>query len=217
MFTLTLDPTIHLRPFHPDDTETLFALLERNRARLCPWLNPHTLPETFEAARKYTIGCFFNALSDPMMACFEYADYFRELGQYFPASNPALDMGLWQNEHLIGMVSRGWLPDIATAMEFGYWITAEKEGQGSITRCVEALMNDACANTDVTRFVIGCARENTRNRAVPERLGYRIYFTVPQGEKVGEFTYDRVVYGMKAKDWRKRNADSPLCHPETSL
>jgi ribosomal-protein-serine acetyltransferase len=85
-----------------------------------------------------------------------------------------------------------------------YWITEEKEGQGIITRCVEALMNDACANTDVTRFVIGCARENTRSRAVPERLGYRVYVTVPQGEKVGEFTYDRVVYGMKANDWRKR-------------
>lgn len=190
MFTLPLDPTLRIHPFHPDDTATLFALLERNRARLRPWLHPYTLPETYEAARKYTIACFFNALGDPMKAFFEYADYFDELGQYFPATRPTLDLGIWQNDHLIGMVSRGWLPDSATAMEFGYWITEEKEGQGIITQCVEALMNDACANTDVTRFVIGCARENTRSRAVPERLGYRVYVTVPQGEKVGEFTYD---------------------------
>ncbi|HNB53657.1 MAG TPA: GNAT family protein, partial [Anaerolineales bacterium] len=207
-----LDPTLRLHPFHPDDTAPLFALLEHNRARLRPWLNPYTLPETYEAARKYTIESFFNALGDPMKAFFEYADYFRELGQYFPATHPALEMGIWQNDDLIGMVSMRWLPDSTTALEFGYWITEEKEGQGIITQRVEALMNDACANTDVTRFVIGCARENTRSRAVPEQLGYRVYVTVPQGEKVGEFAYDRVVYGMKAKDWRMRHVApaSPL-------
>ena len=38
MFNLTVDPNIHLRTFHPDDAGEIFNLMERNRARLRPWM-----------------------------------------------------------------------------------------------------------------------------------------------------------------------------------
>ena len=40
MFNLKIDEEIHLRNIHPDDAETLFNLIERNRARLHPWIEP---------------------------------------------------------------------------------------------------------------------------------------------------------------------------------
>jgi hypothetical protein len=52
-FNLKVDEEIQLRNIHPDDAEALFDLMERNRARLRPWIHPSSLPETAKAARLF--------------------------------------------------------------------------------------------------------------------------------------------------------------------
>lgn len=203
MFELTVDQTICLHTFHPDEAEEIFNLIERNRARLRPWIDSSALPETSQAARRFAIECFFNALDDPMEMRTTYADYFQELYGYCYGMNPQNEMGLWVGGSLTGMASMSRVEDSFTAVEFGYWITEEHEGKGIVTRCVTALMDYAVANMNVHRFVIGCAASDHRSRAVPERLGYRIYVTKPNGEVVGNFTYDRVEYGIRAATWQE--------------
>jgi ribosomal-protein-serine acetyltransferase len=204
MFNLTVDNEISLRTLHPDDAETLFNLLERNRPRLRPWVDPSALPETVQSTRKYTIECFFNSI-DPMEAMNEYYEYFRELNGYFPSSSPPKELGIWVNNSLSGVVTLSRTEDSFTAAEFGYWVTEEMEGKGIITRCVRALMEYAIDNMGIHRFIIGCAATNHRSRAVAERLGYRVYVTKPNGEVVGEFVYDRTIYGIRTSQWRERN------------
>ncbi len=204
MFNLKIDEEIHLRNIHPDDAETLFNLVERNRARLRPWIDPYALPETAKAARLFTIHCLFNYYGDPIGPS-ELDQYFHELDHYFPPALRPLDLGIWFRGELVGIVSMSHLEDSATTIEFGYWITEEHEGKGIITRCISALMDYAMDNMDIHRFVIGCAANNQRSRAVPERLGYRLHVTQPNGEIVGEFVYDRVIYGIRATAWRERN------------
>jgi len=97
------------------------------------------------------------------------------------------------------------LSDNPTVLEFGYWITEEHEGQGIITHCVSALMDYAIDHMGIQRFVIGRAVNNQRSRAVPERLGYRLHVTQPSGEVVGEFVYDRAIYGIRSTAWRERS------------
>lgn len=204
MFKLTVDHNIHLRTFHPDNAEEIFNLVESNRARLYPWIHPSALPETPQAARVFAIECFFNSLADPMEVLTIYADYFQELDGYFRGKSPQSEMGIWADERLVGAVSMSCLEDSPTAVEFGYWITEEHEGKGIITRCLSALMDYAVDNMDIQRFVIGCAANNQRSRAVPERLGYRLHRTQPNKEVVGEFIYDRVIYGIRSAAWRER-------------
>jgi len=205
MFELTVDPNIRLCTFHPDDAEEIFNLMERNRARLRPWIHPSALPETPKAARVFAIECFFNSLADPMEMMGIYADYFQELNGYFRGETPQNEMGIWVGERLAGAASMAHLKDSSTAIEFGYWIAEEHEGKGIITRCISTLMDYAIDNMDVQRFIIGCAANNQRSRAVPERLGYRLHVTQSKGEVVGEFVYDRVIYGIRAAAWRERN------------
>lgn len=202
MFNLTVDNEISLRTLHPDDAEELFKLLEHNRARLRPWIHPSALPETPQATRKFTIECFFGSL-DPLSAI--DTPYIEEVQPYFPADDPPMEMGIWVNGALAGEVALSRLHDSYTAAEFGYWITSEKVGAGIVTRCVRALMEYAIDHMEIERFVIGCAVGNRRSRAVPERLGYRLHATIPGGEVVGEFVYDRAVYGIRSTEWRERN------------
>jgi ribosomal-protein-serine acetyltransferase len=203
MFTLAIDNYLLVRTLHPDDAQELFQLLDQNRARLCPWIHPTSLPATAEATRKFTIECFFNSL-DPMDAMTEYPDYFQELDHYYPLSNPPMEMGIWWKGHLVGEIVLSRMQDSYTAAEFGYWIGEEAEGNGLVTHCVSALMDYAIENLGIERFVIGCALDNRRSRAIPERLGYRLQATVPDGEVVGEFVYDRVIYAIQSTAWRER-------------
>jgi ribosomal-protein-serine acetyltransferase len=208
MFYLAIDRDIQIHTLHPDDAFILFRLVERNRSRLRPWVHPSALPETIKDARKLTIESFFNSLADPMDALSEYYDFFQELDHYIPLSNPAMEMGIWVNDALVGEIMLARLPDNYTEAELGYWIDGEREGQGIVTRCVCGLMDYAIDNLGMARFIIGCAVDNLRSRAIPERLGYRLQARVPGGEVVGDAVYDRVIYEMQSAFWREQY--SPL-------
>ncbi len=203
MFILSIEKEIIVRTLHPDDAEELFNLLERNRARLRPWIHPTALPETAQATRKFTIECFFNSLDDPFDAM--DSPYFPEVGHHFRNLNPPMEMGIWVNGSLAGEVALSWLNESPAVAEFGYWLAEDFERRGIITRCVRALMDHTIDHMDIEQFLIGCALNNQRSRAVPERLGYRLHTTVPNGEVVGEFTYDRVIYGIQSTAWREQN------------
>lgn len=209
MFSLTIDTDISVRTFHPDDAGKFFDLVERNRSRLRPWIHPKSLPETARDARLFAIECFFDVLDSSMDTLDLFDQYREELNGYFLCPRPALEMGIWFGNNLVGFISLSRLSDSPTALEFGYWITAEEEGKGIITRCVSSLMDYAIDNMKIERFVIGCAVTNRRSRAVPERLGYRLHVTQPNGEIVGEFVYDRTIYGIRATAWRERNKLNP--------
>ena len=204
MFNLKVDEEIHLRNIHPDDAEALFNLIEQNRARLRPWIDPYALPETAKAARLFTIHCLFNYYGDPTGPS-ELDQYYLELESYFPPSHRPLDLGIWIHSELAGTVFMSRLGDSPTALEFGYWIAEEHEGKGIITRCVSALMDYAIDKMGIQRFVIGCAANNKRSRAVPERLGYRLHVTQTNKEVVSEFIYDRAIYGIRATAWLERS------------
>ena len=202
MFQLTVDNEVTVRTLHPDDAEAFFRLLERNRARLRPWIDPSSLPETAQATRIFTIECYFGSL-DPLTAI--ETPYIDEVRPYYPPSDPPMEMGIWFRGNLAGEITLSTLEGSSTAAEFGYWIDADHEGKGLVTRCIRALMEHAIDTMAIERFVIGCALQNQRSRAVPERLGYRLQATIPNGEVVGEFTYDRVVYEIRSTEWRLRN------------
>jgi ribosomal-protein-serine acetyltransferase len=204
MFYLAIDQNIQVHTLHPGEAEALFQLLERNRPRLRPWIHPSALPETITATRKLTIESFLNSLPDPNDTLAEYQDYFQERDRYIPPPNPPMEMGIWVNDILAGEIMLGRLQDSLTAAEFGYWLDDRREGQGIIIRCVSGLMEYAIDNLGIERFVIGCALDNLRSRAIPERLGYRLLARVPAGEMVGDFVYDRMIYGIQSTDWRER-------------
>jgi ribosomal-protein-serine acetyltransferase len=203
MFELVLDRDLKVRTFHPDDSVELFALLERDRERLRPWIHPSSLPETPPAARTFAIECYFNSFDDPMAVL--DSPYFQEVGKYFRGfEDPQMELGIWLRGRLVGEVSLSFFAKERTTAEFGYWIGGDQEGRGIVTRCVMALLEYAIDRLQMDRFLIGCAASNRRSEAVARRLGFRLQAVIPDGEVVGEFVYDRRVYALTAREWRAR-------------
>lgn len=85
----------------------------------------------------------------------------------------------------------------------GYWLAQEAQGKGIVTRCCRVLFDYLFHDLGLNRIQINCNIENTKSRAVPERLGFQLEGIHRQVEWLrGEFR-DWAIYAMLAEEWEK--------------
>ena len=86
-------------------------------------------------------------------------------------------------------------------LEIGYWVAEALQGRGIVTRACAALVDCCFGAQGIGRVRIQAEPENTRSRAIPERLGFAF-------EGVKAHTHDdgglhqMAVYTMAAYKWR---------------
>lgn len=59
-------------------------------------------------------------------------------------------------------------------LEIGYWINSRFSGKGYMVEAIQKLTEFALDDLQVRRVEIQCDYENTRSRALPEKLGYTL-------------------------------------------
>ncbi len=184
MFQCKINEEIEIRQLEELDAAALFALLDRNRDHLRPWLSSRELCKTLEDARSFT--------------------YFSSERYEFTG---AFDAGVWHQGHLCGVITLcpDWEKQQST---IGYWLGAEFQGKGLMTTAVRAIVDYAFNQCRLKRLTIYCAVSNLKSRAIPERLGFKLERIQPDGEKVDGQIVDAAVYGMF--DWKWRGERHPL-------
>jgi RimJ/RimL family protein N-acetyltransferase len=60
------------------------------------------------------------------------------------------------------------------ALEIGYWVRADHEGQGLVTAAVRALVAVGFESDGAERIVIRCDEANVRSAAVAQRVGFTL-------------------------------------------
>lgn len=167
---------IEVRTFTPDDAEECFALVERNRDRLHPWM----IWEPTTRSADDTKGFIVRSL----------------------ASETDLEgNGIWVDGRLAG--SMGLRIDVTdAAAEIGYWIGGEFEGRGIVTRACRRFFDFAFDELGMHRIELSAASGNVRSRAVAERLGMRQDGVIRDGVRTPEGFRDLVVYGILEDEWR---------------
>jgi len=86
--------------------------------------------------------------------------------------------------------------------EIGYWLSAEQQGKGIMTRCVERLIRHAFDDLSLNRITIPVAVENQPSRAVAERLGFRREGVLREAEWLYDHFVDHVLYALVRSEWR---------------
>lgn len=81
-----------------------------------------------------------------------------------------------------------------------YWLDAGHQGQGIMTTCCRAVVAHSFKAWKLNRVTIECATENTRSRAIPERLGFRLEGIVRGVEWLHDSYADHAVYGLLRLD-----------------
>jgi RimJ/RimL family protein N-acetyltransferase len=88
------------------------------------------------------------------------------------------------------------------ALEIGYWIDAGCQGRGLVSEAVTALCCAAFELMNARRLEIRCAPNNSRSRAVAERLGFQLDGVLRDGGYggTGELE-DKMVWSLLAREY----------------
>jgi RimJ/RimL family protein N-acetyltransferase len=92
------------------------------------------------------------------------------------------------------------------ALETGYWIAADWQRQGLVSEAVTALARVAFETMGARRLEIRCSPENSRSRAVPERLGFHLDGILREGglSGTGELE-DKMVWSLLASEYPRHS------------
>ena len=168
-----------LRLFEEADADELYALVDANREYLAtwlPWAPHHTGAETVLPFIRMTR---------------------KQIADNDGLQTAIVDPG----GRIVGAVGFHSVDWMNAASSIGYWLARGEQGRGTMTEAVRALVDHAFATWKLNRIVIQAAVENTRSRAIPERLGFSEEGVLRQFERVGDRMLDLVVYAMLAADW----------------
>jgi hypothetical protein len=84
-------------------------------------------------------------------------------------------------------------PNRCTALS--YWLDAAHQGRGLMTAACGAVITHSFHTWQLNRITIECATDNTRSRALAERLGFKLEGIVRQIEWLQDHFADHALYG----------------------
>ena len=177
-FRADLGSGAELRKYTMDDLAEVWSLVDGERSRLGVWMPWVESSTTIEHQRTW--------LS-------------RVVGDI-----QSLDgCGLWVKGRYAGGVGLSTDP-FGVSGELGYWVGEEFEGRGLVSKACGTLIEHGFGDAGLHRIFIRAGVENTRSRAVAERLGFT-FEGVHRGEGrgTGGF-YDLACYGLLEDEWPRR-------------
>jgi RimJ/RimL family protein N-acetyltransferase len=154
---IVLDDGIVIRRYVEDDIAGLVDVVNANLDHLRPWMPWAQQPQTVEAQ----------------------LEWFREAERAW-ADGTNYVYGIFAADGRLLGGTGFHIRNGPGVLEIGYWLTADAEGQGIVTRASAALTEAAARIDGVTRVEIHCDVANTRSSAVPRRLGYTLVRSEPR-------------------------------------
>jgi ribosomal-protein-serine acetyltransferase len=170
--------SVQLRQIGLDDVQDLTDLIDRNRSYLREWL-PWLDNSTSDTDTARFIGRSIEQAED----------------------NNGLTLAIVCHGKLAGVIGQHYIDTLNRRTEIGYWLDAAHQGRGIVTRAVARLTDYAFREQDCNRVILHCAVENTKSRAVAERLGFVKEGTLREAEWLYDHYVDLVVYSMLKRTW----------------
>lgn len=85
----------------------------------------------------------------------------------------------------------------------GYWIGAQFQGKGVITKACQKLIDYGFGKLGLNRLELKCGVENHKSKAVPERLGFTQEGILRQAELLNGKYIDLYLYSLLKEEWQK--------------
>ena len=182
---LQVNAELQLRLLEERHVEEYFALIERNRAYLREWDVSEAYEESVETLRVYVK---------------------QHLLQF--ANGEGYHLGIWYQGTLAGLLAYR-VNRRHRKVELGYWIDASLQGKGIVTQACRTMVRHAFEEGQVQKVEISCAAENTRSRAVPQRLGFTLEGVLRRSGWLRDHFGDGVFYGLLREEWDARTEQMP--------
>ena len=177
-FVLRVESDLRLELLRPEHAEELFELTERNRKYLREWL-------PWLDSNKY----LQNTIDFIKFSQKQYKD------------SSSLHLAIRFGDGLVGAIGFHKVDWMNHSTSIGYWLVEDYQGKGIITKSCKSLVDYAFGDLGLNRVEIRCAVENSRSRAIPERLGFKEEGVIRQAEWLYDHYVDHVVYSMLRSEW----------------
>jgi ribosomal-protein-serine acetyltransferase len=181
-FEKTVGDNIKLALIDPMYSDDLYALVDRNRAHLRPWLG--------WVDRTNSVGDLNNFVASAGSRWFERGDV---VAVILCDGAPAGVIGLEDTD----LLNR--------SAEIGYWLGKEYEGLGLITRSVQVMLDYAFGDAGLNRVQIRVSPLNSRSKAVARRLGFVYEGTLRQVACLYDQFEDLEYYSILKEEWGARH------------
>ncbi len=181
MFKWQIDSSCELRLLEKRHVQAWFDLVMQDKEHMRPWL-----PWVDD----------FKTLED--------AHTFLQMVQNNLANNTGMRGGIWFNGILVGGVSYQEIIWANSTISIGCWVSKPYQGQGIATRCLTALIDYAVNELKINRVESRTLVENTRARALSERLCMKPEGVLRKSLKMGDAFVDEVVYSILAFEWQSQ-------------
>ena len=175
---LRITESVELRQLVRDDAEELSLLIDRNRAYLREWL----------------------PWLDSSIGINDAARFIGRSAEQAEDDN-GLTLGIVSEGRLAGVIGQHYVDSLNRRTEIGYWIDADHQGRGIVTRATARLVDYAYQKQDCNRVILQCAVGNLKSRAVAERLGFVQEGVLREAEWLYDHYVDLVVYSMLKRTW----------------
>lgn len=180
MMDFDIDPNIKMRLMEERDAPAMFAASERNREHLRPWM------PWIEVT-----NCVEDTLTFVKSALVE-----RERGNGY-------QYVIMEGENVIGTLGHHHYNARDHEIYIGYWLDAEYQGRGIMTRACRALIDLTFEHMPIHRMVIQANVENLASRKVAERLGFTFEGVAREAELVNGAYRDLAIYSLLDREWNK--------------
>ena len=178
-FCMRIDDDTELRLHEERFAEEYYRLIDRNRQHLRQWMQWLDEEQSVDDLRVFM----------------------RESRLQF-ANNQSLQTGIWYKGQIAGAIGFHNLDWIDRKVEVGYWLSADQQGKGLVTKACRTLVNFAFDQYQLNRIEIHCATGNRRSRAIPERLGFTQEGIIRQAQWLYDHYVDMVIYGILESEWK---------------
>lgn len=181
---LDLDASTSLVQLGASDAEDLYLRVATERDRLAEWL-PWASSSTMDSTRAFC--------ADSLRRC--------ERGEGF-------DLAIWHEGNLVGVVGAQHIDALNRTASLGYWLSAEAQGRGLMTRACAAALDHCFGPMQLHRVEIRVAPANLRSLAVVRRLGAREEGVAREAALLQGRHHDLAIYGVLAREWAARGSAS---------
>ncbi|MDP2861014.1 MAG: GNAT family protein [bacterium] len=177
--SIKVNDDIELRCWKPKWAKELFALTDKNRKLLKPWLPWVPGVKEIKDSKKFILKC--------------RKDY---------KKGDSLELGIWYKGKLVGCAGLHHIDKTSRNTTVGYWLSSDYHGQGIVTRSVRTLLSYAFGELNLNRVEIVAGTTNAKSYAVAERLGFVKEGVKRETEFVDNRFLDYAIYSLLRREWK---------------
>ncbi|EPJ46481.1 MAG: hypothetical protein OFPII_20240 [Osedax symbiont Rs1] len=181
MFSKVVADKLSLQLLMQSDAEELFNLIDQNRSYLQQWMVWPPATKSADDTNKFIKACLIGLAENTEMAC-----------------------GIKYHGQLIGVITYNVIDTQLKKVIIGYWISAEYQGRGIVTKSCRCLIDYAFTTLAMQKIEIRTASENLASQKICERLGFKLEGSIRNSENLHGNIVSHHIYGLMVNEYHKK-------------